>query len=72
MPEVIDDEFHPTPQSSYGTQKAIGELLVADYSRKGFVDGRSLAPADDRRPPGQAEQGGLDLRELDHPRAPGR
>lgn len=42
MPEVIPDDFHLTPQSSYGTQKAIGELLVADYSRKGFVDGRSL------------------------------
>ena len=42
MPQVIPDEFHPTPQSSYGTQKAIGELLIADYSRKGFVDGRSL------------------------------
>jgi nucleoside-diphosphate-sugar epimerase len=42
MPQVITDEFHPTPQSSYGTQKAIGELLIADYSRKGFVDGRSL------------------------------
>jgi nucleoside-diphosphate-sugar epimerase len=42
MPEVITDDFHPTPQSSYGTQKAIGELLNADYSRKGFVDGRSL------------------------------
>jgi nucleoside-diphosphate-sugar epimerase len=42
MPQVIADEFHPTPQSSYGTQKAIGELLTADYSRKGFVDGRSL------------------------------
>jgi D-erythronate 2-dehydrogenase len=42
MPAVITDDFHPTPQSSYGTQKAIGELLVADYSRKGFVDGRSL------------------------------
>ncbi len=31
-----------TPQSSYGAQKAIGELLVNDYSRKGFVDGRAL------------------------------
>jgi nucleoside-diphosphate-sugar epimerase len=30
------------PQSSYGTQKAIGELLVNDYSRKGFIDGRAL------------------------------
>src|SRR4051794_40199574 len=42
LPSVVGDEFHPVPQSSYGTQKAIGELLVADYSRKGFVDGRSL------------------------------
>src|SRR5205823_1684481 len=31
-----------TPQSSYGTQKALGELLVNDYSRKGYVDGRAL------------------------------
>jgi len=42
MPEVIRDDTTPTPQSSYGTQKAIGELLVADYGRKGFVDGRTL------------------------------
>jgi len=42
LPQVVSDEFHPTPQTSYGTQKAIGELLTADYSRKGFVDGRSL------------------------------
>lgn len=38
-PEVIPDEFHATPLTSYGTQKAIGELLLADYSRRGFVDG---------------------------------
>jgi nucleoside-diphosphate-sugar epimerase len=42
LPEVVPDDFHCTPQSSYGTQKAILELLVADYSRKGFVDGRAL------------------------------
>jgi nucleoside-diphosphate-sugar epimerase len=42
MPPVVTDDFHPTPQSSYGTQKAIGELLTADYHRKGFVDGRAL------------------------------
>jgi nucleoside-diphosphate-sugar epimerase len=42
MPQVIQDGFHTTPQSSYGTQKAIGELLVADHSRKGFIDGRAL------------------------------
>src|SRR3546814_19048138 len=42
MPAVIDDATIPTPQNSYGAQKAIGELLVADYGRKGFIDGRTL------------------------------
>lgn len=42
MPDPIVDGTHLTPQTSYGTQKAIGELLVADYARKGFVDGRAL------------------------------
>lgn len=42
LPSVIDERTVVTPQSSYGTQKAIGELLVNDYSRKGFVDGRVL------------------------------
>jgi nucleoside-diphosphate-sugar epimerase len=39
FPEAIGDEFHTTPLTSYGTQKAICELLLADYSRRGFVDG---------------------------------
>jgi D-erythronate 2-dehydrogenase len=39
FPEVIDDEFFLTPLTSYGTQKAIVELLLADYSRRGFFDG---------------------------------
>lgn len=42
MPDPITDDTAPTPQTSYGMEKAVGELLVADYSRKGFVDGRSL------------------------------
>jgi len=42
LPAVIDDDTPLYPQTSYGTQKACGELLVSDYSRKGFVDGRSL------------------------------
>jgi D-erythronate 2-dehydrogenase len=42
MPAVITDDFQATPQTSYGTHKAIGELLLADHSRKGHVDGRSL------------------------------
>ncbi|WP_230533314.1 D-erythronate dehydrogenase [Microvirga roseola] len=39
FPESIGDEFFLTPLTSYGTQKAIGELLLADYSRRGFFDG---------------------------------
>src|SRR3974390_3216166 len=42
LPPQVGDDTPLTPQSSYGTQKAIGELLVNDYSRKGFVDGRAL------------------------------
>jgi len=41
-PELIGDGDLLNPQTSYGTQKAIGELLLQDYSRKGFVDGRGL------------------------------
>lgn len=39
FPDRIGDEFFETPLTSYGTQKAIGELLLADYSRKGIFDG---------------------------------
>ena len=39
FPEAIPDEYHLTPLTSYGTQKAIGELLLADYTRKGIFDG---------------------------------
>ncbi|SEE56732.1 Nucleoside-diphosphate-sugar epimerase [Rhizobiales bacterium GAS188] len=42
FPETIPDEFHLTPLTSYGTQKAIGELLLADYTRRGFLDGVGL------------------------------
>jgi nucleoside-diphosphate-sugar epimerase len=41
LPAVVRDDTLPTPQSSYGIQKFIGEQLVADYTRKGFIDGRS-------------------------------
>lgn len=39
FPEAIPDDYHLTPLTSYGTQKAIGELLLADYTRKGIFDG---------------------------------
>ncbi|ENC9557938.1 D-erythronate dehydrogenase [Aeromonas hydrophila] len=42
LPELVNDGTALTPTSSYGTQKAIGELLVNDYSRKGYVDGLAL------------------------------
>lgn len=39
FPPRIGDDFHLTPLTSYGTQKAMGELLLDDYSRRGFLDG---------------------------------
>jgi len=42
LPTVIEDTTLPTPQNSYGIQKFIGEQLVADYTRKGFIQGRSV------------------------------
>ena len=42
LPDVITDATTPTPQASYGVQKLIGEWLVADYHRKGFIDGRAV------------------------------
>ncbi len=42
LPATVLDTTALTPRSSYGAQKAIGELMVNDYSRKGFVDGRVL------------------------------
>src|SRR5262249_55144554 len=42
LPDVLDDTTALNPQTSYGIEKAIGEFLVADYTRKGFIDGRSL------------------------------
>jgi nucleoside-diphosphate-sugar epimerase len=42
FPDRIPDDFHTAPLTSYGTQKAMTELLVNDYSRRGFIDGVSL------------------------------
>jgi len=41
LPEVVRDDTLPTPQSSYGIHKFVCEQLVADYTRKGFIDGRA-------------------------------
>jgi nucleoside-diphosphate-sugar epimerase len=42
LPEVLEDTQGLTPQTSYGTQKAICELLLTDYTRRGFLDGVSI------------------------------
>ena len=39
LPDPIPDEFPATPRTSYGTRKAVDELLLADFTRRGFVDG---------------------------------
>ena len=72
FPEAIGDEFFSTPLTSYGTQKAICELLLNDYSRKGFVDGVGIRLPTIVDAPGQAQRCGLGLL-LQHPaRAAGR
>ena len=42
VPDPVPDGQAPTPRSTYGATKVIGELLVGDYARKGFVDGRVI------------------------------
>lgn len=42
LPEVVDDDVAQKPQTSYGTHKAIAELLIGDYARHGLLDGRAL------------------------------
>src|SRR6185436_7326308 len=41
MPDVVADDTLPAPQTSYGMQKLVCEHLIADYTRKGFIDGRA-------------------------------
>jgi nucleoside-diphosphate-sugar epimerase len=60
FPDAIPDEFHLTPLTSYGAQKAIVELLLADYTRRGFLDGVGIRlPTISVRPgrPNQAASG---------------
>jgi nucleoside-diphosphate-sugar epimerase len=53
-PEQITDRSAPNPQTSYGTQKVIGEYLLTDMSRRGFLDGRGLRLPTVSIRPGQA------------------
>ena len=72
MPEVIEDSTILAPQTSYGSQKAAVELLVHDYSRKGFIDGRALRLPTVVGATRQGERRRIVVRERDHPRAAGR
>jgi len=57
MPALVDDETLPHPLMTYGAQKLIGETLVADFSRRGWVDGLSLRlPGVLARPPARTGQ----------------
>jgi D-erythronate 2-dehydrogenase len=52
LPAVIDETTVPAPTLSYGDHKLIGEVLITDYSRRGYIDGRSLRlPGIVARPP---------------------
>jgi nucleoside-diphosphate-sugar epimerase len=42
LPDIVTDQTLPNPQTSYGAQKVIGEQLLADYTRKGFLRGRAV------------------------------
>src|ERR1700720_4052806 len=69
LPPAVGDDTALTPQTSYGTQKALGELLVNDYSRKGFVDGRAPRPPRGGGAPGPPHPRRRLFRLLDPPRA---
>jgi nucleoside-diphosphate-sugar epimerase len=57
LPAVIDEDTYPAPTMSYGAQKWIGEILVADYSRRGWIDGRAVRlPGIVARPPAPTGQ----------------
>ena len=63
------DDIAPAPRTSYGTQKAMVELLISDYSRRGFVDGRVLRLPTISVRPGRPERRGVFVRERHHPGA---
>ncbi len=69
LPAMVLDTTALTPQSSYGTQKAVIELFVNDYTRKGFIDGRVSAIADDQRAAGASERGCFFVCKRHHSRA---
>ena len=69
FPHAIPDEFHLTPLTSYGAQKVMCEQMLADYTRKGILEGVGIRLPSIVVRPGQAEQGGVGLLLRHHPRA---
>ena len=67
LPSEVRDDTALNPKSSYGVQKAIGELLLADFSRKGYVDGPRRPPADDFGAAGATQQGRFVVRQRHYP-----
>ncbi len=62
-PDPVPDDYHLTPLTSYGTQKAICELLISDYSRKRMIDGLALRlPTVCGTRPGWKERDGISRR----------
>ena len=64
---MLNDTTALNPQTSYGIEKAIGEFLIADYTRKGFVDGRSLRLPTITVRPGPSKRGRVVFCERHHP-----
>ena len=71
LPKLVADDTLPAPQTSYGTQKLICEHLIADYTRKGYVDGRAARLMTVTVRPGRPERRRLLLLQRHHPRAAG-
>lgn len=73
MPALVTDETLPRPLMTYGAQKLIGETLVADFTRRGWVDGRSLRlPGVLARPPARTGQLSAFMSDIIHQLAAGR
>ena len=69
FPEAIRDDFFQTPLTSYGTQKAIDELLLSDYTRRGFIDGIGIRLPTICVRPGKPNKAASELLLQHHPRA---
>lgn len=73
LPEVVDEKLIARPGLSYGAQKLTGEILIADYSRRGWLDGRSVRlPGIMSRPPDDAGHASRFLSDIIRELAEGR